>query len=90
MIDYYKLLELPVTATYIEVITACKSLRQRLEAEIITGTNADVLQNQLSLTLDAQLILSDPESRSKYNDDLAAEPKSNITDPLADKYFDFG
>ena len=90
MIDYYKLLELPVTATYIEVVTACKSLRQRLEAEIITGTNADVLQNQLSLTLDAQLILSDPESRSKYNDDLAAEPKSNITDPLADKYFDFG
>jgi hypothetical protein len=90
VIDFYKLLELPVTATYDEVITACKSLRQRLEAEITTGTNVDTLQNQLSLTLEAQLVLTDPESRSKYNDDLAAEPKSNITDPFADKYFDFG
>ena len=89
MIDYYKLLELPVTATYDEVVTACKNLRQRLEAEITTGTNADTLQNQLSLTLEAQLVLTDPESRSQYNDNLAAEPKSNIVDPLADKYFDF-
>lgn len=90
MIDYYKLLELPTTATYDEVITACKSLRQRLEAEITTGENGDTLQSQLALTYEAQLVLADPESRADYNEKLAAEPKSNIVNPLVDRYFDFG
>jgi hypothetical protein len=92
MIDYYKLLEVPTTATYDEVITACKSLRQRLEAEITTGTNVDgidILQTKLSLTIEAQLVLSDPTTRTEYNEQLASEPKSNIIDPFAARYFDF-
>jgi hypothetical protein len=89
MIDYYKLLELPITATYEEVISACKSLRQRIEAELTTGLNTDTLESQLSLAVEAQLVLSNPETRTHYNESLAAEPKLNIVDPLAARHFDF-
>ncbi len=89
MIDYYKLLELPPTAAFTEIKNACVALRSRLEGEILLGENIEALQSQLSLVVDAQCLLLDPDDREAYNEELASSPPGAITNPLAPKHFDF-
>jgi hypothetical protein len=89
MVDYYKLLELECTATYDEILQTCKTKRFTYEAEISKGENVPALQSQLDLIVTAQMILLDADDREKYNEDLAALPKSAIIDPNEPRYFDY-
>lgn len=89
MINYYTLIDLPVTATYKQIKSKCKELRLKLESEILLGVNVPALQSQLELIVKGQILLLDADERLEYNEQLAATPKTSIIDPFAPKYFNY-
>lgn len=90
MINYYKVCNLPPTATFNEIKKSLKSLQAQYEKEIHLGENVEALQSQLSIVIEAMEVLLDADTREAYDEELASTPNSDIKDPFADKYFDYG